>query len=926
MPRFVICTSIVTVLHLRYMKSSNKTLYILDGNALLHRAWHAIPPLATQEGLIVNAVYGFTNVVEKIRYSFKPDYLCVAWDLPGKTFRHEAVESYKATRAKKEPELYAQIPMIQELLLSYHVPSYSVPGFEADDVIGTVAEIVKKQNVDVVIVTGDMDALQLVDDHVSVLSFVKGVTETKVYNEAAVVERIGLKPEQLIDYKALRGDTSDNIKGIAGIGEKGALELIQKYQTVDGIFEALKKGEVASKFAKKLEGKEKVAEESKMLVTIIRDVPFKFHLDETAFQKPDLDVLLEKFRRYEFRSLLRKYSNVSTGTEMPPPPIDDMRGDTSSRAEQSGAERSFRSSSNSSVEMTKNTQIIRDLASLESSLALLSNEKISIVIGSQTPDLFGTTLAAIALSDAQKTICIANPNKEMLELVYKKISATPFLVVHDEKKLLHIFSKTLSRSVSVFDTLIASYLLHAGDRSDDLAEILYRELRIKAELPINFATEKDYKHVSECATQMIPLQKKLRKELEKTNQEKVFDEIEMPLVPVLYKMEDAGIEVDVKALSVFSKELEKNIRSLEKQIRDIAGEEVNVNSPSQLATVLFEKLQIPTKHIKKTKTGYSTAASELEKIVDEHEIVPMISEYRELAKLQSTYVESLPKLVAKDGRVHTTYNQTVTATGRLSSSDPNLQNIPIRTELGREIRKAFVAAKDHVLVSADYSQIELRLVAILADDKPFINAFKHGADIHTRTAAEVWEIEESEVTKDQRRAAKAINFGIMYGMGPRALSRSTGLTMEEAKTFIEKYFKIHIAVREYLDTLKKKAHDDGFVETLFGRRRYFPEIESGVQMLVAQAERMAQNMPIQGTQADIVKMAMLSVDGWLKQSQLKAKILLQVHDELVLEVHKDDVDIVCKGLKEMMEGVAQFEVPLLVEVKAGMNWGVMEEV
>ncbi len=512
------------------MNMSRKTLYILDGNALLHRAWHAIPPLATQEGLIVNAVYGFTNVMEKIRHDFKPDYLCVAWDLPGKTFRHDAVESYKATRAKKEPELYAQIPLIQELLLSYHVPSYSVPGYEADDVIGTVAEIVKKQNVDVVIVTGDMDALQLVDDHVSVLSFVKGVTETKLYNEQAVVDRIGLKPEQLIDYKALRGDTSDNIKGIAGIGEKGALELIQKYQTVDGIFEALKNGEVASKFAKKLEGKEKVAEESKMLVTIIRDVPFKFHLDETVFQKPDLDVLLEKFRKYEFRSLLRKYSNVSTGSEMPPPPIDDMRG---------GEKEVEKSRSREGV--SKKIEIIRDVTSLEASLALLSNETVSIVIGSQTPDLFGTTLAAIALSDGVHTMCVVNPNKEMLGLVQKNIFAVQSLVVHDEKKLLHLFSTSLPRSVSVFDTLIASYLLHAGDRSDDLAEIFYRELRVKTELPISFATEKEYKHLCEFAVQLIPLQKKLRQELSKTNQEKVFDEIEMPLVPVLYKMEEAGI-------------------------------------------------------------------------------------------------------------------------------------------------------------------------------------------------------------------------------------------------------------------------------------------------------------------------------------------------------------------------------------------------
>lgn len=909
------------------MKTSQKTLYILDGNALLHRAWHAVPPLATKEGLIVNAVYGFTNVVEKIRYSFKPDYLCVAWDLPGKTFRHEAVESYKATRAKKEPELYAQIPMIQELLLSYHVPSYSAPGFEADDVIGTVAEIVKKQGVDVVIVTGDMDALQLVDYHVRVLSFIKGVSETKVYDEAAVVERVGLKPEQLIDYKALRGDTSDNIAGIAGIGEKGALELIQKFGTVDGIFEALKKGEVPSKFAKKLEGKEKVAEESKMLVTIIRDVPIKFHLDETVYQSPNLDSLLELFRKYEFKSLLRKYSTAMSDSEIPPPPMDDMSGSRFVAAEpeslvspvEEPLAEEFASKRGAII------RIIHELPLLESALEKIKEETLGILLGTQTPDLFGATHAAFAISDGSHVICVMNPSRAHLDLLHKKISRAEKVVVHDEKFLMHTLDWKFTNEV--FDVMIASYLLNAGSRSYDIGTVLEEELGVKnAELSVSYTSEKDYKKLAELAQHLPALEKVLRKKLHETEQEHVYDQIEMPLIPVLYKMEEKGIEVDVKALTVFSKELAKNITSLEKNIRDIAGEEVNVNSPSQLAHVLFETLQLSTKHIKKTKTGFSTAASELEKLMDEHEIVPMISEYRELAKLQSTYVEALPRQVAKDGRIHTTYNQTIAATGRLSSIDPNLQNIPIRTELGREIRKAFVAAKDCVLVSADYSQIELRLVAILANDKPFIDAFTHGADIHTRTASEILEIPESEVTKDQRRAAKAINFGVLYGMGPRSLARGTGLSMTEAKTFIEKYFTIHSAVREYLDSLKRKAHDDGFVQTYFGRRRYFPEIESGMQMLVAQAERMAQNMPIQGTQADIVKMAMLSVDGWLKQSQLRANILLQVHDELVLEVHKDDVPLVCKGLKEMMEGVAKFEVPLEVEVKKGENWGEMEVV
>jgi DNA polymerase-1 len=578
----------------------------------------------------------------------------------------------------------------------------------------------------------------------------------------------------------------------------------------------------------------------------------------------------------------------------------------------------------------KHIELVRDLTSLESALKKIQDATIGILLGTQTPDLFGTTHAAFAISDGAHTVCVMSPTKALLDVLAKKITRAEKVVVHDEKFLMHtlreagFWNPTHNR---VFDVMIAAYLLHAGSRTYDLASLLTEQLGIKnTDLPIAYTSEKDYKKLAELAQHLAALEKILRKKLHDSEQEYVYDQIEMPLIPVLYKMEEKGIEVDVKALGTFSKELAKNITSLEKKIRDIAGEEVNVNSPSQLAHVLFETLGLSTKHIKKTKTGFSTAASELEKLTDEHEIVPLISEYRELAKLQSTYVEALPRQVAKDGRIHTTYNQTIAATGRLSSIDPNLQNIPIRTELGREIRKAFVAAKDFVLVSADYSQIELRLVAILANDRPFIDAFNSGADIHTRTASEVWEIDESQVTKDQRRAAKAINFGIMYGMGPRSLSRSTGLSMTEAKTFIEKYFNIHTAVREYLDSLKKKAHEEAFVQTYFGRRRYFPEIESGMQMLVAQAERMAQNMPIQGTQADIVKMAMLSVDGWLKQSQLRANILLQVHDELVLEVHKEDVELVAKGLKEMMEGVAKFEVPLEVEVKKGENWGEMEGV
>jgi DNA polymerase-1 len=473
--------------------------------------------------------------------------------------------------------------------------------------------------------------------------------------------------------------------------------------------------------------------------------------------------------------------------------------------------------------------------------------------------------------------------------------------------------------------MIGSYLLHAGSRAHDLPTVANNMLGVSLpELPESFGKEKDYKRLGEATAALIPIAKTMRKELKDAGGKEVFEEIEMPLAPVLYEMEVEGIKLDVDGLATFSKSLEKQINKLTKSILKHAGTEFNINSPSQLAVVLFETLELPTKGIKKTKKGYSTAASELEKLWDKHEIVPLISEYRELTKLQSTYVDALPKLVKEDGRIHSSFNQTVAATGRLSSSDPNLQNIPIKTELGREIRKAFVAPKGKVLIAADYSQIELRLAAIIAKDKPFIKAFNEGADIHTRTAAEMWEVSEEDVTKEQRRAAKAINFGILYGMGPRALSKSAGVSFSEAKEFIDRYFEIHQSIREYMETTKEQAHEDGYVETLFGRRRYLPEIESGVPMLVAAAERMAINMPMQGTQADIVKKAMLAVDGWLKTSGWPAKMLLQVHDELVLEVEKDAAPAVAKGLKEIMEGIAEFNVPLAVDVEIGPNWGEMK--
>jgi DNA polymerase I len=861
-----------------------ETILLLDGNALLHRAWHAIPPLTTKDGLVVNAAYGFAMIVEKMIEAQKPEYMAVAWDVEGGTFRDEIFAAYKAQREKKEQELYDQIPIIQEILEAFGIPSIEAPGYEADDIIGTLSKRASDQGLRALIVTGDLDSLQLVDENVEVLFFQKGISETKLYDVAAVTERYGLTPDQLIDYKALRGDPSDNIPGVAGIGEKTATLLLQKYTSIDGIYTHL--DEVEEKYAKKLRGQEKTVEVALKLVTIIRDMTFPFAFEDAKRGAPNYDKLLPLYKDLEFRTLLKKHGESVVE--------EKTQGKTESKAK----------------------------VSIVKKLDIGKGSTVAILIAEQPADLFGATTAAVGMYDGKNTVVLPNPSREALASVAGILAKADRVITHDLKHLMHQLGSVIDRPA--FDTMIASYLLASGSRAHDLPGAMHGFLNRSVEVPATFAKEKDYERFGQIVSALPELAQKLETELEKTGSTKVFEEIEMPLIPVLYRMEVQGIELDTQSLETFSASLKKRIDELTKKITKLAGVEFNLNSPSQLADVLFVTMGLPTKGIKKTKTGYSTAAPELEKLWDTHEIIPLLSEYRELTKLQSTYVEALPKLVAKDGRVHTSFNQTVAATGRLSSSDPNLQNIPIKTDLGREIRKAFVAPRGKILVAADYSQIELRLAAVIAKDKPFITAFQEGADIHTRTAAEVWDVAEVNVTKEQRRAAKAINFGILYGMGPRSLSRSTGLSMDEAKHFIERYFEIHFAIREYLDQTKLKAHTDGYVETMFGRRRYLPEIQSGVPMLVASAERMAINMPVQGTAADIMKMAMLRVDGWLTQSEWPAKMLLQVHDELVLEVDKEAIEPVMAGVKEMMESVASFEVPLVVDVETGKNWGEMK--
>lgn len=863
----------------------SQTFLVLDGNALLHRAWHAIPPLTTRDGRVVNAAYGFTNVIEKMLSIYKPAYMAVAWDLPSATFRHEVYDAYKAQREKKAEELYEQIPLIQEILAAYGIPSFSAEGFEADDVIGTIAKKnTDKGGIETLIVTGDRDALQLVNNTTKVIFFVKGLSEVKVYDAQAVEAKFGVTPTELVEMKALMGDSSDNLPGVPGIGEKGAAELVKKFGTVAGILRALSKGEVPDKYAKKFVGHEKQAEQMRVLVEIVTHVSIPdFSSAKCVVRTPDEVRLRALFTDLEFSLLLKKYGGVSV-------PVSSRK----KRGKKADVE---------------------TLSNVVATPGGVIGDWIGLFVATKQPDMFGATIETLILSDGKRLWRAEHPDKAMLETVVDALSHAKRIVTHCTKVAMHACADMGVEVSSVFatrplyDAEVIAYMLNSGARDFPLVSIVHDVL------------ERDAKTADELALALPELGRALEQKLLETGMEKLYREVEMPLIPVLFAMEHEGICVDKQMLTDLSGAFGEKVAFLTKEICQLAGKEFNVNSPSQLAQVLFEELKLPTKGIKKTKSGFSTAAPELEKLWEAHKIIPLIEEYREVAKLKSTYADALPEMIGSDGRIHTRFSQVVAATGRLSSQNPNLQNIPIRTELGKKIRYAFIAKKDHVLLSADYSQIELRLAAELARDELFIRAFRDGADIHRRTAAEVWNISEDDVTKDQRAAAKAINFSILYGVGPRALARSTGMRFEEAREFIARYFAVHPGIQAYIDAMKLQAKTQGYVQTLFGRRRYLPDITSGVPQLVAAAERMAMNMPIQGTQADIIKMAMVALDATFAKTDLRIKLLLQVHDELIFEVHEDDVVRVEEIVREKMGGVARFCVPLVVDVSTGKSWG-----
>jgi len=907
--------------------SKEKKLVIIDTYSLLHRAWHAIPPLTTSKGKVINAAYGFTSILLKLIKELKPDYLAAAFDLAAPTFRHVEFAAYKAQREKQPDALYEQVVDVERILDAFKIPRLSKSGFEADDIIGTIVKHNEKNHPEIknIIVTGDLDALQLVSKHTSVFTLKKGINDTIIYDRAAVVQRYGLKPEQLIDMKALKGDASDNIPGVKGIGEKGAVDLIKEFGTLEKLYSKIDRADIKERMKTLLQEQKKQALQSKRLVTIVTDVPVHFDLEKSAHNVYNREEVYQIFKELEFSSLLNK---------IPEPNL------FSAVSQESAIKRSQAKYADH-YHHVADEQAMKKLAKLLTEQKIFALDTESTGLDTLTAEILGASFSWQAHEGYFVSLRTPTERKVFVQ-IFKPLLENPAIqkTGHNLKFDYQILKKIgLTLKGIVFDSLIAAFLVNPnrGLKLDHLTMAYFNRRLVSLEdiaegkgkdLNILKIPEADLSwYAAEDADYAWQLYLALKPELQTAGQERLFNNIEIPLIPVLAEMELAGVSLDQSILNRMAKQFDQRIKKLTAKIYQQAGREFNIASPLQLKEILFEHLQIGTKGIKKTKTGISTASAELDKMMNLHPIIPLISQYRELTKLQSTYITALPKLISRtDNRLHTSFNQTVTATGRLSSSNPNLQNIPIRTEEGRAIRQAFVAKKGHLLLSADYSQIELRLAAHMSADPVMCKSFKKGEDIHRATAAAINKIPLDQVSYDQRRQAKEINFGVIYGLGSIGLAQRTGLTRDEAKDFIAKYFSVYKKLKEYIAGTKELVSQQGYVETLFGRRRYLPEIHSNMPQLVAQAERMAVNMPLQGTAADIMKIAMIRLANSLPKVSPDSTMLLQVHDELVLEVPKKDLAKVTAETKKIMEQVIKLSVPLIADVKAGPNWGSMEPV
>ena len=854
--------------------AEQENLYLLDGNSLTYRAFYALPESLTKsDGTVTNAVYGFTRMLISLVNNNEVDLLGVAFDLAAPTFRHEEYDDYKGNRKETPDKLKPQFGMVKEVLASLDVPTFEKEGFEADDLIGTLAKEAEQEGYQVTIVTGDRDNLQLISDNIDVMYTRKGISDIVEYDLDKFREEYELEPLQLIDKKGLMGDSSDNIPGVDGIGKKTSTKLLKEFGDLETVLDNI--DQVGGKKRKAtLREQADIARMSKKLATIKIDVPLEVEFEQLTVSNWKTDKARDLFTKMEFNSLI---SEIGGHSEL------------------------------EAVDYT----VINEQAKLKE-LELGTEVAVNLDL---TGDKLEQSLEGLVLSTGDDSYYIDLAEEEILQQLEELLGAKELLMLDPKDQFRYLQQQEVKIGELVFEPLLADYLLHPSDDENDFKQVIQNQLQLS--LP-------EVEGVEELVLKthtLFELQEKLMDKLEDKNMLNLYNEVELPLVKVLAQLELNGIKVSSDKLEELGAELEEKIKEIEDEAYELAGEEFNLNSPKQLGNILFEKLGLPV--IKKTKTGYSTSAKVLEKLEGKHDIIPLISEYRTYQKLNSTYVSPLEDYINPEtGRIHTTYNQRVTATGRLSSTEPNLQNIPIRTEEGRKIRKIFVAEEGKKLLAADYSQVELRILAHISQDEGLKGAYAEGADIHSKTAEELFGLS----TGDARRKAKAVNFGIAYGISAWGLADRLDIGQNEAQEYIDLYFERYPKVEEYIEKQKSKAKEKGYVETIFNRRRYLPEITSSNYHRRQFAERMAINTPIQGSGADIMKIAMIDVSDALTDSNLTADVLLQVHDELVLEVPEDEIDEAAELVRKEMEAAADLDVDLDVDVKVGDNWNEMKEI
>jgi DNA polymerase-1 len=908
---------------------SIKKYMLVDGNALVHRAFHAIQHLSTKSGEPTNAVYGFIVILLKAIKDINPTHIALTFDLPGGTFRHEKYKEYKATRVKAADELYAQFPRIKEIVKNFGIPIFEMKGFEADDMLGTLATKIKAENLEqgikdfeIYIVTGDLDTLQLVNDNVKIYAAVQGVGNVNIYDTQKVFDRYGIKPSQILDFKSIKGDPSDNIPGAPGIGEKGALDLVKEFGSLENIFKNIEAVKARAKKYQVFESAREQIEMSYYLSKIICDAPMEYKLLPYEFSEINYQAIVQLFQELEFKSLIPKLPKVEGAKE--------ITVEEAVKIEAKKSDKYFLVNT-----LDKLEELSEKLSQLEEFAFDTENEGL----GALDFDLVGISFSFVE-GEAYYV-----PASILLETKFdglRKVFEDPKIkkIAHNIKYDYLVLKKFgIIVQNLYFDTMIASYLLSPGSRNHDLDSLAFNEFGYQMQ-PIEEligkgkeqGNMKDVPHDKICfygcedVDYTLRLKNLLLPRLEKEKLDKIFFDIEMPLTLILAEVEENGILLDEPLFANLEKEVKKSLIKLEKEIYKLAGEEFNINSPTQMKVVLFEKMELQKQvgFIKKTKTGFSTAASELEKLKGLHPIIDEILSYRELSKLQSTYITSLPGLISKkDGRLHTSYNQTIAATGRLSSTNPNLQNIPVgSTGVASEIRKGFIAGPGYTLLAVDYSQIELRVVAHLSEDKTMMKVFKNNEDIHAATAMELYGIDDpTKITKEMRRDAKTINFGVLYGVSSFGLSERVAMNRAEAAEFIKKYFQAFSSVDKFLKEVIEETKKKGYVENEIGRKRYMPEINSSQFMVRAGAERAAINMPIQSLAADILKIAMENIKKEIDIQSDEIKMLLQVHDELIFEVKKGTEEKYAKQIKEIMQNAYKLKVPIVAESKVGPNWG-----